>query len=280
MLQTVPLGDRWPTVDPFLFCAHHRDDYPTGSDDLGPSTSLAGRELGMDFAGVDGWNMYHGRRVPGFPQHPHRGFETITFVRRGIVDHSDSLGAAAPVRSRRRPVDDRRIRDRPQRDVPAARPERPQSAPSLPDLAQPARRRQVGRPVLHDVLGRRHTGEGVGRGRGDRDRRRARRPRPADASARLLGRPGGERCRALARRAGGRGHRRAPAGPATGLAAHGVPLRGVGSTGGRHAPGGRHRRGGTPRPVSATHRAGRARGVSPDAGPPSPGARCPVRGRS
>ena len=45
---------------------------------------LAGRDLGQDFAGRDGWRMYHGLVVPGFPQHPHRGFETVTFVRRGL----------------------------------------------------------------------------------------------------------------------------------------------------------------------------------------------------
>ena len=62
---------------------------------MGPAASLAGRDLGQDFAGKDGWRMYHGREVPGFPSHPQRGFETVTIVRRGLIDHADSLGAAA-----------------------------------------------------------------------------------------------------------------------------------------------------------------------------------------
>jgi len=95
VIQTVPLGTPWPTIDPFLFCVHHHDDYPVADGRHGPDASLAGRDLGQDFSGRDGWSMYHGRTVPGFPQHPHRGFETVTVVRTGLIDHADSLGAAA-----------------------------------------------------------------------------------------------------------------------------------------------------------------------------------------
>ncbi|MCB9653380.1 MAG: pirin family protein [Deltaproteobacteria bacterium] len=91
-----PLGFPWRTRDPFLFCVHHVDHYPQGNEHLGPAaTALEGRSLGMDFELRDGWRMYHGERVPGFPAHPHRGFETITLARRGFIDHSDSLGATA-----------------------------------------------------------------------------------------------------------------------------------------------------------------------------------------
>jgi quercetin 2,3-dioxygenase len=88
-------GSPWPTFDPFLFCVHHNDRYPRGNGQFGPSAELTGRNLGQDFDWKDGWNMYHGQKVPGFPRHPHRGFETVTVVRKGRLDHADSLGALA-----------------------------------------------------------------------------------------------------------------------------------------------------------------------------------------
>lgn len=95
ILSTKPLGMHWPTLDPFLFCAHHNDRYPAGNAAMGPNASLEGRQLGQDFSVKDGWSMYHGQTIPGFPSHPHRGFETVTLVRTGLIDHSDSLGATA-----------------------------------------------------------------------------------------------------------------------------------------------------------------------------------------
>jgi redox-sensitive bicupin YhaK (pirin superfamily) len=95
VLELVELGFQWQGLDPFIMTMHHVDHYGHGSEQQGPTVSLAGRRVGSDFAGIDGWNMYHGDVVPGFPQHPHRGFETVTVVRQGYVDHSDSLGATA-----------------------------------------------------------------------------------------------------------------------------------------------------------------------------------------
>lgn len=95
VLKVTPLGFPWRTPDPFLFCVHHDDAYPKGNDALGPDAPLAGRDLGQDFEGRDGWRMYHGTSIPGFPPHPHRGFETVTIARQGYIDHFDSIGAVA-----------------------------------------------------------------------------------------------------------------------------------------------------------------------------------------
>ncbi len=95
ILKVSPLGFPWITQDPFLFCVFHNDAYPKANAEFGPDASLAGRHLGQDFGPGEDWRMYHGQKVPGFPAHPHRGFETITVVNKGVVDHSDSLGGSA-----------------------------------------------------------------------------------------------------------------------------------------------------------------------------------------
>lgn len=95
ILNIEPLGFPWKTQDPFIFCAYHRDEYPKGNEKLGVDfAQLQGRHVGQDFTTKDGWRMYHGSNMPGFPYHPHRGFETITINKEGVVDHTDSLGAA------------------------------------------------------------------------------------------------------------------------------------------------------------------------------------------
>jgi quercetin 2,3-dioxygenase len=89
-----PLEFVWQTEDPFLFCVHHLDFYPAGNEHLGPNASLSGRRIGNDFDMSKEWRMYHGDIIPGFPEHPHRGFETVTVTLEGIIDHFDSLGAS------------------------------------------------------------------------------------------------------------------------------------------------------------------------------------------
>lgn len=95
VINIEPLGSPWKAQDPFLFCAHHRDQYPEGNEHLGLNPNqLQGHSIGQDFVPRDGFRMYHGSMVPGFPYHPHRGFETVTVAVEGVIDHSDSLGGA------------------------------------------------------------------------------------------------------------------------------------------------------------------------------------------
>eukprot|EP00455_Lapot_gusevi_P037431 TRINITY_DN4186_c0_g2_i1.p1 TRINITY_DN4186_c0_g2~~TRINITY_DN4186_c0_g2_i1.p1 ORF type:complete len:395 (+),score=56.92 TRINITY_DN4186_c0_g2_i1:133-1185(+) len=88
-MRTEALGFPFPTPDPFLFCVYHKDDYPAGDEYM----QAPRRGNGADFNSKAPYRMYHGDTVPGFPQHPHRGFETLTATMMGIVDHSDSTGA-------------------------------------------------------------------------------------------------------------------------------------------------------------------------------------------
>jgi quercetin 2,3-dioxygenase len=95
IISIKPLGFMWPVSNPFLFCAHHLDNFHEGNEKMGPEKSLLkGRDIGQDFILNDGWRMYHGQTIPGFPAHPHRGFETVTVVAQGLVDHADSHGQA------------------------------------------------------------------------------------------------------------------------------------------------------------------------------------------
>ncbi len=84
---------RLPLRDPFIMGAYHYELYPEGNGKLGPKASLAGRNIGNDFDRSNPWRMYHGQQIPGFPHHPHRGFEIITIVSEGYADHFDSKGS-------------------------------------------------------------------------------------------------------------------------------------------------------------------------------------------
>ncbi|MFZ6815422.1 pirin family protein [Undibacterium sp. Rencai35W] len=94
ILKISPLGSVWKTIDPFLICVHHNDEYPPGNENFGPQNGIE-TIYWPESSKSKRWSMYHGKKVPGFPAHPHRGFETITIVRKGLVDHSDSLGVRA-----------------------------------------------------------------------------------------------------------------------------------------------------------------------------------------
>ncbi|KAI8848674.1 RmlC-like cupin domain-containing protein [Chytridium lagenaria] len=92
IISADPLDKRSPfeTLDPFLFTVYHEDKFPAGDEKM----QAPRKGNGNDFNPNAPYRMYHGDWIPGFPQHPHRGFETITATVLGIIDHTDSLGAA------------------------------------------------------------------------------------------------------------------------------------------------------------------------------------------
>jgi redox-sensitive bicupin YhaK (pirin superfamily) len=51
--------------------------------------------------------------LKGFPEHPHRGFQTLTYMIKGRFQHRDSTGAEGIIRRWLAPVDERRKRSAP-----------------------------------------------------------------------------------------------------------------------------------------------------------------------
>ena len=72
--------------------------------------------------------------LAGFPWHPHRGIETITYVLAGTVEHGDSMGTAGRSGGRH-PVDDRRSAAYSTRRCPR---ENSRSDARVPAVGQPA----------------------------------------------------------------------------------------------------------------------------------------------
>lgn len=88
-----PLTMHWDTEDPFVFASHHCDDYPKGNAQQAPPLEeISGRNLGRDYKNINGFCMYHGKVVPGFPMHAHWGYETVTIPEIGFIDTFDTLG--------------------------------------------------------------------------------------------------------------------------------------------------------------------------------------------
>ena len=90
--------------------------------------------------------------IAGFPDHPHRGFETVTIMLDGRVKHADSVGNQGVIEAGRRAMDDGGPRHHPFRDAGAA----DGPVARLPAVGEPAGQAQDDAPALPGRAGRAH----------------------------------------------------------------------------------------------------------------------------
>ena len=96
-----------------------------------PQLDMLDPFLMLDEFGTDKPEDY----LAGFPEHPHRGFETVTYMLDGRMRHKDNHGNEGLLVPGQRAVDDRRPRPGAQRDARAAG--RPHAR--FPVVGEPAR---------------------------------------------------------------------------------------------------------------------------------------------
>ena len=93
IIKTGSISFQLEVLNPFVLCFYHKDQFPKGKADMTPIHYLPNRNKEEDFDVNAPWRMYYGKTIPGFPVHPHRGFETVTVVTQGYADHFDSYGS-------------------------------------------------------------------------------------------------------------------------------------------------------------------------------------------
>jgi redox-sensitive bicupin YhaK (pirin superfamily) len=94
IIKSGKLGFQLQVLSPYIIGFHHKDRFPAGNGKMEPISYISTRIKGNDFREDVPYRMYHGERIPGFPYHPHRGFETVTVVIKGMIDHADGLSLA------------------------------------------------------------------------------------------------------------------------------------------------------------------------------------------